>query len=79
VLGGGRLVFELVPTGAYARWIDRELQKGPRDFGCGAYGKGQETVYFEYHPAESKTKFMFVNYGPDAPLFDENSIEFFSP
>jgi hypothetical protein len=79
VLSAGKLLFELVPTDAYARWIDRELQKGPRDFGCGDYGKGQKIVYFEYHPAQSKTKFLFVNYGYDAPLFDENSIEFISP
>jgi hypothetical protein len=79
VLGSGKLRFELVPTGAYARWIDRELRKGPRNFGCGDYGKGQETVYFEYHPVESRTKFLFVDYGWDEPVFDENSIEFISP
>ena len=76
VKGGGKQVFQLVPTGAYEKKILRELQKEPRDFGCGDYGKGQSTVYFEYHPAESKTRFLWVDAGQDAPLFDENSIEF---
>ena len=79
VKGGGKQVFELVPTGAYEKKILRELKKEPRDFGCGDYGKGQSTVYFEYHPAESKTRFIWVDAGQDTPLFDENSIEFISP
>ena len=79
VKGGGKQVFQLVPTGAYEKKILRELQKEPRDFGCGDYGKGQSTVYFEYHPAESKTRFLWVDAGQDAPLFDENSIEFTPP
>jgi hypothetical protein len=79
VKGGGKQVFELVPTGAYEKKIMRELQKEPRDFGCGDYGKGQSTVYFEYHPAQSKTRFIWVDAGQDAPLFDENSIEFIPP
>jgi hypothetical protein len=79
VKGGGKQVFELVPTGAYEKKIMRELQKEPRDFGCGDYGKGQSTVYFEYHPAESKTRFLWVDAGQDAPLFDENSIAFIQP
>ena len=76
---GAEAARELVPTGAYARLIDRELRKGPRDFGCGAYGKGQANAYFEYHPGESKTKFLWVNAGQDAPLFDENSVEIVGP
>jgi hypothetical protein len=79
VKGAGKQLFELVPTGAYAKKIDRELSKEPRDFGCGDYGKGQSTVYFEYHPAESKTKFLWVDAGQDAPLFDENSLAFLTP
>jgi hypothetical protein len=79
VKGGGKQVFELAPTGAYEKKILRELQKEPRDFGCGDYGKGQSTVYFEYHPGESKTRFIWVDAGQDAPLFDENSIEFTPP
>ncbi|MFT3806328.1 hypothetical protein [Arenimonas sp.] len=74
--GKDRLAFTLVPTGAYKAKIDKELSEEPRDFGCGAYGKDQATTYFEYHPAESKTRFAFVVYGMDEPLFDEQSLKF---
>ncbi len=71
--------FEIMPKpGKYQRQIDRELQQGPRDFGCGEYGAGQATTYFEYHPQQSKTKFIYVNFGwDDDALFDEKTIEFF--
>jgi len=75
VNGNGRILLEIVPSGAYARKIERELKDEPRDFGCGDYGKGQATRYFEYHPAESTTKYLWVDAGQDAPLFDQNSIE----
>jgi hypothetical protein len=68
-------VFEIVPTGAYKQRIMKELQQEPRDFGCGNHGKQQGSVYFEYHPEESQTTYLFVVFGMDAPLFDENSIE----
>lgn len=67
--------FTLQPTGAYARKIDADLEKGPRDFGCGQYGAGQQTTYFEYHPNESRTRFLFVVVGWDEPLFDEQNIQ----
>ncbi len=73
VQGNGKILREIVPSGGYARMIDRQLK--PRDFGCGEYGKGQATLYFEYHPAESKTKYLWVDAGQDEPLFDQNSIE----
>lgn len=75
-LGAGKQAFTLVPTGDYAKAINEELQQYPRDFGCGDYGKDQAETYFEYHPAESKTRFAFVVYGFDEPLFDEKSLEF---
>jgi hypothetical protein len=71
--------YEIMPKpGKYKRQIDRELQKEPRDFGCGEYGAGQSTTYFEYHPQQSKTKFVYVNFGWDEDaLFDEKTIAFF--
>jgi hypothetical protein len=74
VRSAGKILFEIVPTGAYARKILRQLKDEPRDFGCGDYGKGQATLYFEYHPAESKTKYLWVDAGQDEPLFDQNSL-----
>ena len=75
VNGDGKILFELVPSGAYARKIERELKEEPRDFGCGDYGKGQATRYFEYHPVQSKTKYLWIDAGQDQPLFDQNSVE----
>lgn len=69
-----RILMEIAPTGAYEKKIMKELQEGPRDFGCGPFGKGQGISYFEYHPAENRRKFLYVVLGMDAPLFDENSI-----
>lgn len=74
--GKDRLAFTLVPTGAYKAKIDKELEQEPRDFGCGEYGMDQATTYFEYHPGESQTRFAFVVYGMDEPLFDERSLVF---
>jgi hypothetical protein len=76
VKGAGKLLFTIVPTGAYAKKIDKKLQEEPGDFGCGEYGAGQSTAYFEYHPAETKTRFLYVDTGQDEPLFDQASIEF---
>jgi len=76
VKGTGKLLFTILPTGAYKKKIDAELRESPRDFGCGAFGAGQATTYFEYHPAESKTRFLYVDAGQDEPLFDQASIEF---
>jgi hypothetical protein len=64
----------LMPTGAYRTRILADLQQEPRDFGCGPYGATQGVTYFEYHPHESRTVFLFVVYGEDEPLFDEQSI-----
>jgi hypothetical protein len=72
----GKLLFTIMPTGAYAKKIGKELRREPRDFGCGEFGAGQSTAYFEYHPAESQTKFLYVDTGQDEPLFDQASIEF---
>ena len=71
--------FEIMPKpGKYKRQIDKQLQKEPRDFGCGEYGAGQSTTYFEYHPKQSKTKFIYVNFGWDGDaLFDEKTIVFY--
>ena len=69
-----RIFMEIVPTGDYEKKIMKELQEGPRDFGCGPFGKGQGIAYFEYHPSESRAKFLYVIPGMEAPLFDENSL-----
>gem|GEM_PF-1356170 len=72
-----KVILEIYPTGDYEQKILEELKKEPRDFGCGRYGKAQGLSYFEYHPSEDPTKFLFVEYGFDAPLFDENSLRLY--
>ncbi|HYM73047.1 MAG TPA: hypothetical protein VET89_08705 [Stellaceae bacterium] len=76
VKGKGKLLFQIMPTGAYARKVEKKLQQEPGDFGCGDFGAGQSTAYFEYHPAETKAKFLYVDTGQDEPLFDQDSIVF---
>jgi len=77
VVNKEKITLEIYPTGDYERKILEELKKEPRDFGCGRYGKSQGLGYFEYHPSEDPTKFLFVEYGFEPPLFDENSIRLY--
>lgn len=74
----GRRRYTLVPTGAYARSVHAELQQGPRDFGCGPHGKDQATTWFEFQPA-TPTRYAWVAYGWDEPLFDADSLELSAP
>lgn len=72
----GKKLFTIDSFGAYGKEIEKDLQSEPRDFGCGPYGRDQAITYFEYHPQESRTKFLFVVFGMDEqPLFDAASIE----
>ena len=77
VINRDKIILEIYPTGDYERKILEELKKEPRDFGCGRYGKSQGLSYFEYHPSEDPTKFLFVEYGFEPPLFDENSLKLY--
>ena len=74
--GSDKLLYTLMPTGEYRGQVEADLKQFPRDFGCGPYGKDQATTYFEYHPAESLTRYAYVIYGMDEPLFDERSLVF---
>lgn len=77
VVNKDKIILEIYPTGDYEAKILEELKKEPRDFGCGRYGKSQGLSYFEYHPYEDPTKFLFVEYGFERPLFDENSLKLY--
>ncbi len=76
-----KIRLEIYPQkGPYLSSIKKDLEKFPRDFGCGEYGAGQGMRYFEYQPSKSKTRFIFVEFGWDTDaLFDEDSIEIFAP
>ena len=74
-----KVALTIAPTGSYQRYIQRQMRQFPRDYGCGEYGMGQGLSYFEYHPYESKTRYLFVEYGMDESLLDENSLELIGP
>jgi hypothetical protein len=43
-------------------------------------GAGQGGRYFAYHPGQSKTRFIFVEFDwDDDALFDDNSIDIVEP
>lgn len=71
--------FVIEPDTVLSERILQQTSEGqiPRD-PCGEYGiSGNGFIrYFEYHPEESKTKYIFVRVGQDAPLFDEKTIRF---
>lgn len=76
-----KINYVIEPDNALQEKILQETPEGqiPKD-PCGEYGiSGNGFIrYFEYHPEESKTKFVFVRVGQDAPLFDEKNIKFIS-
>lgn len=75
-LGEGKVALTIVATGAYRAAL-ADPARG-KDFGCGDHGEQDETTYFEYHPAESRTRYAHVVYGwsGEPPLFDERSLLF---
>ena len=66
----------MVPDGEYATRINEWMQKEPVPVTCNGWGVGNSgNRYFEVHDSRPD-KALFVEIGQDAPLFDENSIEF---
>lgn len=68
--------YVLVPDGEYAVSAAREMESSPVPCTCNGWGEGNSGHrYFEVHE-NNPGKAIFVEIGQDAPLFDENSIEF---
>ena len=68
--------YVIVPDGKYAKQMDEMMQKEPVPSTCSGWGVGNSgSRYFEVHE-NHPDKVLFVEIGQDAPLFDENSIEF---
>ena len=80
--GPGKFAFEIRPTGAYGRKWDALMKAGddvaPALMGCGTYGAGAATAFFEYNPDEDKSRYLFVFAGFEQP-FDEGSIRLVTP
>ncbi len=73
-LGPGKQAFVIAPDAGYAAEAQAMQQAGPGARPCGDHGLADAVWYFEYHPAESQTRYLFVVVGQDAPTFDEQSI-----
>ena len=68
-----KIVLTLQPAGHYLDYVERQQEKNAW---CGPYGAEDMNTYFEYHPYESRTRFLFVIYGWDDPaLFDAQNIQ----
>lgn len=69
--------FAFVPDKAY----DAELAKGPKPDGvpdppCGDWGESPDGIgYWEAQPKSGARRILFVRYGQDAPLFDEQTLK----
>ena len=66
--------FTFVPDAAYAKELARTAR--PDEVGdppCGPFGAGPDGLqYFEAH--EGASRVLFVRYGQEAPLFDEQTL-----
>lgn len=60
--------YEIIPGPAYKPASEADAHP------CGEYGHSSEQAYFEYHPTESRIRFLFVNTGGDPQMFDPQSI-----
>jgi len=78
-LGPGKLAFVIAPNAGYAPEAEAMQRAGPGARPCGDYGLADPVWYFEYHPGESQTRYLFVVVGQDAPPFDEQSIRLLGP
>jgi len=73
--------FSFVPNPAYAK----ELKKTSRDDevpdpACGDWGESPDGIqYFEAQPDSGARKLLFVRYGQDTPLFDEQTLKLLPP
>jgi hypothetical protein len=73
-----KMVYIVTADEVYAKKLDAEKQY-PSDmpeFGCGEYGDSDGVSYFEFHPNESKSTFIFSIPKSDVPYYDDKSIHF---
>ncbi|QOY89193.1 hypothetical protein [Paludibaculum fermentans] len=68
-------VFQITPNALYKSEADKIRESEPGAEVCGLYGELDQKQYFEYHPTESKIRYLFIRLGLDTPMFDERSIE----
>jgi hypothetical protein len=70
----GKQTLAIVPVEGYAKQAAERRATDPNFTACGPYGQSGDVSYFEYHPNETRGRFVFVRLVKDAPLFDEQMI-----
>jgi hypothetical protein len=65
----------IAPTDKYRAQTARWRAAEPSAMVCGPYGLRDGVGYFEFHPAASADRYLFVWLGREEPRFDERSIE----
>jgi hypothetical protein len=67
--------YNFVPDAAYQKRLDAKKEDGVPDPPCGDWGIAPDGIqYFEAQPASGAHKVLFVRYGQDQPLFDEETL-----
>ena len=69
-------VWQILPNAIYRREAENLREADPSAEVCGPYGETSGVQYFEYHPTESKTRYLFVRAGEYSKYFDQKSIAF---
>ena len=68
--------YVMVPEGDYARRMEEAMKTEPVPSTCNGWGVGNSGMrWFEIHE-DTPGKALFMEIGQDAPLFDEESVEF---
>jgi hypothetical protein len=65
---------ELMPNERYRADTEHWRANEPAAMVCGPYGEQAQVAYFEYHPTESTSRYLFVRLDPGA-VVDERSIQ----
>lgn len=77
---GGRRAYSIFPDAVYQAKLDSAAASddGVPEPPCGDMGFLPDNFgYFEFHPAESERRFVYVLFGQeDEPIFDEKSFRF---
>jgi hypothetical protein len=68
-------IWTIGPTEKYREETAKWRAAEPSAMVCGPYGERDGVGYFEFHPGESRTRYLFVWLGSESPAFDEHSIE----
>ena len=75
-LGQGKAAFTISPDEKYAAEAEAASSGEIPDPPCGDQGElADGLAYFEFHPIENPSRFLFVSAGQDTPLFDEAALK----